>query len=275
MTDIARERRLLDQQGLKIIHRETWDAVEDYTSARVVEEPVKWFFLHISVTIDGGDLTGDEHDDMRTIERIGQERFEIGFPYNAAIFDTGRLYEGQPLTRRGAHTVNDKGITGFPKSLNYAGRAICLPQMVSDDVTDAQVDMAARWAAAQIRSGMARTDATWYGHRDFAWKACPGDAGYGRLPEIRALTAHYVKVGLGPVVETPLPQGDGPMIYELLKKNADGSTWTMVVLLSGNKQVRLDGNETALNVKRSAPYIGQINETSYNRLVKAYGEPIV
>lgn len=200
MTDIARERSALAAQGLVITSREEWDAVQSYTSPRTVEEPARWFFLHISVTIDGGNTGLTEADDMRDIEAIGQQRFGIGFPYNAAVFDTGRLYEGQPLTRRGAHTVNDLEVPGFPLpplSLNTAGRALVLPQMVTDDVTDAQVDQAARWAAAQKRAGLARRDAPWYGHRDFAAKSCPGDAGYARLDDIRQLTEHYTVNGLG------------------------------------------------------------------------------
>jgi hypothetical protein len=201
MTDIGGERSKLRAQGLHIISRETWDAVQDYTSDRTVSFPAEGFFLHISVTIDHGDLTGNEHADMRTIERIGQERFGIGFPYNAAVFDTGRLYEGQPLTRRGAHTVNDENVPGFREtgshgSLNYWYRALCLPQMVTDDVTDAQIDQAARWAAAQIRAGLAKPGATWYGHRDVSPKSCPGDTGYARLPELRQLTRHYEVNGL-------------------------------------------------------------------------------
>jgi len=200
MTDIAREQAALAGQGLEIFTREAWDAEQNYTSARSVDEPASWFFLHISVTIDAGNTGLSEADDMRDIERIGQQRFGIGFPYNAAIFDTGRLYEGQPLTRRGAHTVNDRHIAGFPMpplSLNVGGRAIVLPQMVDDDVTDVQIDQAARWAAAQKRSGLARRDAPWFGHRDFAFKSCPGDTGYDRLPDLRALTEHYTVHGLG------------------------------------------------------------------------------
>jgi len=193
MTDIAKERQFLKEQGLDIIYRETWGAKQSYTSAREVQTPVQGFFLHISVTHD----TGDEHADMRTIERIGQERFGIGFPYNAAIFDTGHLYEGQPLTRRGAHTVNDENQPGYTEPLNQWYRAIVLPQMVTDDVTEAQVHGCARWAAAQIRAGYARRAATWNGHRDVAPKDCPGSAGYARLPDIRKLTEQYVVDGLG------------------------------------------------------------------------------
>src|SRR5918994_942017 len=171
MTDIARERRFLREQGLDQIIRENWTS-QSYQSDRTVSEPVEGFFLHISVTHDTGDSTSTEHTNMQTIERIGNERFGgIGFPYNAAIFDTGRLYEGQPLTRRGAHTVNDLNKPGFREtgssgSLNYWYRAIVLPQMVTDNVTEAQVDQCARWAAAQIRAGYAKPNAPWFGHRD-------------------------------------------------------------------------------------------------------------
>jgi hypothetical protein len=202
MTDIARERRLLAAAGLVLRTRESWDAVQSYTSARDVVEPAQGFVLHISVTIDGGNTGGSEADDMRDIEAIGEQRFGIGFPYNAAVFDTGRIYEGQPLTRRGAHTVNTKDAPGYVQSssgsMNPWYRAIVLPQMVLDDVTDAQVDQCARWAAAQVRSGLARrSDYQWLGHRDVAYKSCPGDTGYARLPEIRRLTAQYIRDGLG------------------------------------------------------------------------------
>lgn len=215
MTDIAAERRLLAAQGLDIGYREEWGAAQDYRSNRRVDTPAAGFFLHISVTIDHGDLTGNEHADMRAIERVGQQRFgdpydqQLGFPYNAAVFDTGRLYEGQPLTRRGAHTVNDKGIAKYGAtgaSLNYGYRALVLPQMVTDDVTDAQVDAAARWAAAQARAGLARRGARWDLHRTVAWKACPGDTAAARLDELNRLTAHYEANGLGPAATpTPVP----------------------------------------------------------------------
>lgn len=239
MTDIARERRLLAAQGLDIATRETWGATQDYRSARSVVEPAVGFVLHISVTIDHGDLTGLEHADMRTIERVGQQRFGIGFPYNAAVFDTGRLYEGQPLTRRGAHTVDDKKI-GYPsmgtsRSMNYHWRAICLPQMVDDDVTDAQVDQCARWAAAQIRSGMARPDVVWIGHRDVAYKSCPGNTGYGRLGDIRRLTAYYVAKGLGPPVTPTVPEED----VMLVKCFEDGSSARPWLLSFGSVYVPL------------------------------------
>jgi len=251
VTDIARERAFLSAQGLDMITRETWGAVQSYTSARDVSEPVEGFVLHISVTIDHGDLTGNEHADMRTIERIGQERFGIGLPYNAAIFDTGRLYEGQPLTRRGAHTVDDKNIgyksTGTSRSMNFWWRAIVLPQMVDDDVTSAQVDKCARWAAAQIRAGYAKRDAIWIGHRDVAWKACPGDTGYARLPQIRALTEHYVVNGLTPSQST---KKDDKM-YAFVK-SPDGSPVYLTDLVTKRHMRDLNEYNGYLYVLRSS-----------------------
>lgn len=210
MTDIARERRLLAEQGLEIRTREEWDAVQDYRSDRTCDTVADAFFLHIAVVDDPSDLLGPEDQVFRRIEAIGQSRFGSGISYNAAAFNTGRLYEGQPLTRRGTHTVNtfrrDRcpvhggdltgPITSSGYNLNVNVRALVLPQQVDDPVADVQLDAAARWAAAQIRSGLARADARWHGHRCVTAKACPGQTAYDRIDELQNLTDHYVKNGL-------------------------------------------------------------------------------
>lgn len=199
---IATERAALFAQGLDITHRETWGAVQSYTSPRPVER-ARWLFLHIAVVDDPNDLVGTEHEVMRNIERIGQARFGIGCSYNAAAFDTGRLYEAQPLGRRGAHTVNDLPNRDFPYhpdgrgfSLNHLARALVLPQDVDDDVTDEQIDAAARWGAALCRAGFAVPRAPWFGHRDVTQKSCPGPVAYARLEELNRLTRHYEALGL-------------------------------------------------------------------------------
>lgn len=260
MTNIAAERRLLDAQGLDIITREAWGAAQDYTSDRRVDSPAAGFFLHISVTIDHGDLTGNEHADLRTIERIGQQRFGIGFPYNAAAFDTGRLYEGQPLSRRGAHTVNDKGVARYGAegtSLNYAYRALCLPQMEADDVTDVQVDAAARWAAAQIRAGLARRGARWDLHRTVAWKACPGDAGAARLDELNRLTAHYEANGLKP---TPRPTEDDDMDYIIQAPSRPAS------LLQGGNLIKLREGATVMAFRNAGAKVVSVSQAEYDAM---------
>lgn len=208
MVDIAGERVRLAAQGLTMVTRASWGAVQDYTTGRPVVMPARGFVLHISVTQDPDDLAGHEDDSMRAIERIGTQRFgtQVGFPYNAAAFDTGRLYEGQPLTRRGAHTVNALEVAGFPHDMNWEWRALCLPQLVGDDVTDVQIDAAARWAGAQIRAGYARLDARWSGHRDYANKACPGDKGYARIADLNELTRDYADQRPTPVPPPPPPE---------------------------------------------------------------------
>jgi hypothetical protein len=197
VTDIAGERARLAAQGLVITTREQWGAQQSYTSARTVNRPARWLFLHITVTADPADTVVAESAACRQVEAIGQARFGIGWSYNAGAMQSGRLYEGQPLTRRGAHTVNDKPNPSFPTgSLNYDARALAIVQNVADAVTNAQIDAAARWGAALRRSGEAVSNARWYGHRDVTAKSCPGPIAYARLGELNALTDHYTTVGL-------------------------------------------------------------------------------
>jgi N-acetylmuramoyl-L-alanine amidase len=197
VTDIAGERARLAAQGLVITTREQWGAQQAYTSARTVNRPARWLFLHITVTADPADTVAAESAACRQVEAIGQARFGIGWSYNAGAMQSGRLYEGQPLTRRGAHTVNDKPNPSFPTgSLNYDARALAIVQNIQDAVTDAQIDSAARWGAALRRSGEAVGNARWYGHRDVTAKSCPGPIAYARLAELNALTDHYTNVGL-------------------------------------------------------------------------------
>lgn len=211
MTEIQRERQLLQDAGLEIVYREEWGAVEDYTSDRALNEVADMFFLHIALVNDPSDLQGDEFQVARNVERIGQQRFGSGMSYNALAFNTGLLVEGQPLTRRGAHTVNTyerdyclthggsmvgpRTSTGY--NLNVNARALCLPQMVDDPVTPEQIDSAARWAAAQIISGLAKKSAKWHGHRCVTAKGCPGDIAFKLIGKLQELTDYYVKNGLG------------------------------------------------------------------------------
>lgn len=207
----------LRAQGLTITPRSEWGARKSwytpagasrsYTdSGRTIRLPARFLFLHIAVVDDPSDLVGDERQVMRSLERIGLSRFpNTGISYNAAAFDTGRIYEGQPLGRRGAHTVNDKGAAGFPFDLNALGHAIVLPQMESDDVTDEQVVAVASWGAALVRAGLNRAEGgQLYPHRRFAFKECPGDKAVARLPEMNSLLGRYIRDGL-PHRPTPTP----------------------------------------------------------------------
>ncbi|MCI0687617.1 MAG: N-acetylmuramoyl-L-alanine amidase, partial [Sporichthyaceae bacterium] len=186
----------LRAEGLQIASRAGWGSRFNYSSPRTVYLPGRYLFLHIAVVNDPNDLKGSEDDVVRTIEQIGIQRFpSTGISYNAIAFDTGRLYDGQPLTRRGAHTINDFGISGYPYNLNYYGHAIVLPQQTADAVTDAQVDAVARWGAAVVRAGYSRAS-QFFPHRKFSPKECPGDRAVARLDDINRLLRHYIAEGL-------------------------------------------------------------------------------
>lgn len=204
MADIVGERARLRAQGLKIVTREQWGARFDYTNDRPVNRPADSLFLHISVTDPADYPSAAAH--MRAIEHIGISRFpSTGISYNAADFPEG-LFEGQPLIRRGAHTVNEFQRSTCPVhggslraaswNLNVTARALVLPQLVSTPVTDEQIDNAARWGAACIRAGEVKRGARWHGHRDVTAKSCPGDKAYKRIPELQRLTDLYVVNGL-------------------------------------------------------------------------------
>lgn len=243
MTDIGWERRKLREQGLTFRTRTEWGARESYLSERTCDSVAAAFFLHIAVVDDPSDLLGTEDEVARNVERIGQSRFGSGMSYNVLAFNTGRLYEGQPLTRRGTHTVNTfrrdvcpvhggpmtGPVTSTGYNLNVNVRALCLPQQVDDAVTDEQLDAAARWAAAQIRAGLARRDARWHGHRCVTAKACPGQRAFDRIDELQALTDHYVMNGLED--DMALSDDDkawiqGTIREELRVDFGDGRKWT-------------------------------------------------
>lgn len=189
-------RSALRAQGLEFHTREQWGAVHNYADRPPVHIPGSYLFLHISITQDPDDLAGHEDDRMRTLERIGTARFKSGISYNWAVFDTGRQWEGQPLDRKGTHTVNDKHVPGYPYNLNYHGFAVVLPQLLPDEVTDEQVDGVARFGAACRRARLT-TATEFLPHQMFANKTCPGAKAMRRLPEINRLMAHYVRAGLG------------------------------------------------------------------------------
>lgn len=210
MVDIAGERRRLSSVGLTHRLRSQWDAARSYTDSRAVSEPATRLFLHITVTNPGNYSSHDAH--ARGVEAIGIARFpNTGISYNELLMPGGLLYEAQPLTRRGAHTVNDfqratcttsgcpgrgSSVTAPSWNLNYNARALALARNVDDPVTDADVRAAARWGAAVKLAGFVTRDARWHGHRCVSAKSCPGDRGWARLDDIADLTADYVRDGL-------------------------------------------------------------------------------
>lgn len=249
MVSIAEERRRLAEVGFVFDDmREDWGAEpppgKSYTDPRAVVIPALGFFQHVAVVADPSDLVGSERQVMRTIERIGWARFEnTGYSYNAASFNSGRMMEGQPFGRRGAHTYNDfnRAVCSTPgcpskgqplkfdgagsdrRNLNYTHRAVVFPQRETDPVTDAQVHGSAQWAAALILAALAEPGARWHGHRCVAAKDCPGDPAWARMGDIEDLTADYVRTGLPGTQPEPTPKGNPDMI--LVKQANTDRVW--------------------------------------------------
>lgn len=216
MTTITQERAGLVKVGRPLINREKWGArFTRYAETRTVSEPAPLVFVHITITNPKNYSSDEAH--MRAVEAIGISRFpNTGISYNRGLFQSGNAMEGQPVGRRGAHTVNDKNITrcvsaGCPHkggaipsaatNLNTVVRAYAICQNINDPVTDAQLDSLARTIAADMLAGFVRRDAQIHGHRCVAWKDCPAAKMWARMAELRRLVSHYVSTGL----TTPKP----------------------------------------------------------------------
>lgn len=224
MTTISEEREAYERVGFRHRLRTQWGSVGtwhnaagelvSYSTPRKVIEPATRLFAHISVTNPDQYSSNDAH--ARAIERIGISRFpNTGISYNELIMPGGHPYEGQPMGRRGAHTLNDRhynfcydevgcpsrgwplGGSSLPEpwNLNYNSRACCFARNVLDPVTDADIDAAAQWAAAGKLAGLVDRDARWHGHRCVSDKDCPGGLVWARMGDLSDLTADYVRRG--------------------------------------------------------------------------------
>ncbi|MGH6691347.1 MAG: N-acetylmuramoyl-L-alanine amidase [Gammaproteobacteria bacterium] len=213
MTSIAQERSGLAVVGQRLRTREQWGSRYDYTNARSVTEPATRVFVHISVTTPSNYASDDAH--ARAVESIGISRFPAtGISYNRLFFRSGTASEGQPLGRRGAHTVNDFEIStctrsgvgcpgrggpltapGSPPNLNYNARAYVICQNVQHTVTDPQLDALARAIAADMLAGFVTRTSEIHGHRCVSSKSCPGNPMWARMGELRKLVDHYLTNG--------------------------------------------------------------------------------
>lgn len=152
---------------------------------RAKRHPVDTLVQHITVTFDTGPLTGDFYEDMRTIERIGMERFGSGFSYNAAIdMGTGMIGLGMPFKAKGTHTVNDKRVPGYSHDQNYWARAIAGLGMPGRPLSQDAEWALSHFIAALIDEGVLTDDPDYDPHSKFAYKDCPTDAIREKMPRI-------------------------------------------------------------------------------------------
>jgi hypothetical protein len=201
--------------------RNEWGAKRSYTDSNPVDEPATRIFIHITITNPSNYSSYDRH--AQAVEAIGISRFpNTGISYNR-LFMAGStvVREGQPIGRRGAHTVNDFkrsdcSTTGCPGrgtsitapnrnwNLNYNARSYVICQNVGHSVPDAMVDLMARAIVTDYRAGFITLAAAHnlHGHRCVSAKSCPANQMWAKMGLLHTKIHHYIDKGLGP---TPLP----------------------------------------------------------------------
>lgn len=185
--------------GVECFTRQEWgsprerdgDYVERRRTHPMPAGPALYHFLHITVTRDT-DTVLEGAAGARQIEAFGYSRPPM-VSYQDLVTNEGRYFQGQDYGTKGTHTVNDRGIRGFPLDLNLLGYACAIMQNIEDEVTDEQVRTIALVFAARERAGLVRPGAPIYPHRMFAAKSCPGDKAVARLPEIEKLRDRFYR----------------------------------------------------------------------------------
>lgn len=162
---------------MRIVSRAEWGAVypRGFASAPL---PATELWLHHSVT-GAPPVTATFEQDVeavRTLERIGQNRFGGGISYTFVVTPSGRVFEGHGVDRRGAHTGGRNSIS----------RAICLIGNY-DTATPGgpMLDSVAELVAHGHRSRW-WPDRLTGGHRDApgASTACPGRHAHALIANI-------------------------------------------------------------------------------------------
>lgn len=186
----------LRRAGYTVKKRHQWGSkhgdIYGYRLAhKPVHFPVRYMFAHITVTSVDGDAGA------REVEEIGVERFGSGMSYNWLVdHETHTIYEGQPLAAKGAHTINDKNVAGFPENLNYYGHAVAFMAMPGDKFCDECEELYAAIQAAERLENVAVDVVGYLPHSKFAWKDCPTDAVRNALPRINELADQMVRDGM-------------------------------------------------------------------------------
>lgn len=155
----------------RIIPRHEWGANSRSLPAAAMRLPARTVFIHHSVT----PVTPDPYLDMKTIERVGLDRFNQ-FSYSFVIHPRdGEILEGCGV-KRGAHTAGRNSDSfGICWAGNYEERA---PKAQQIDST--------RWLINELgRQGLLAGGADILGHRDVYATACPGSKLYAVLDVIR------------------------------------------------------------------------------------------
>lgn len=154
-------------------------------------------FIHHTVTalLPPTASAGDEREQMRALESIGQSRFGSGISYNVLVFPSGRAYQGVSFNRRGTHTG---GRNSTARSISFVGNF----------EASVPTDEALATAAGIYAEGKGKwweRDAPLRGHREVSQTACPGRNLYARLGLIRTGAIEIDNPIEIPEGETPKP----------------------------------------------------------------------
>lgn len=191
---VVREAR---SRGLTVLTHGMWGSVhrDIYATRRRLTAEGKWgafayradtVVQHITVTFDSGELVGDFRRDVRTVERIGFERFGSGVSYNFLVdHRRGTVAVGMPLDAKGTHTVNEKGVAGYSYDQNMKARAIAVLGMPGDELSDKAAHSIAVLLGSMVECEQITPGFDYVPHSLFAPKDCPCDSTRDRMPEIR------------------------------------------------------------------------------------------
>ena len=164
-----------EHEGLYLTRREI----------RPAHQPADTVVQHITVTLDHGPLAGDFIEDMKTLERIGWERFKTGISYNWVVdMTTGQIGQGAYLDAQGSHTINDKGVAGFSRNQNRMARAIAVLGMPKTPLSRLAEESIVDILVAMWRVGAITHSPDYLPHSHFAFKDCPCDATRDRMDNI-------------------------------------------------------------------------------------------
>lgn len=240
--------------------------------------PASETWLHHSGTI-APDLLPPFDDDyaaVRTLERIGQQRFGAGISYTFVITPAGLIFEGHSIGRRGTHTGGRNSIA----------RAICfVGNYETSRPTEAQIESAAWLLAHGFLAGWWKASKLTGGHRDVRSTSCPGRHAYAAMPRIDARAAQIVNAVVGAQPAPPPPTGPSSdwaseviMSLPAVRSGAKGDAVKRVqaLLVAANHNLTIDGDfgpVTEANVKTFQRFRGLVDDgvvgrATHTRLIK-------
>lgn len=224
--------------------------------------PIKTFWLHHSVTVAPDLLPPFDDDDaaVRTLEDIGQSRFNGGISYNQPVTPVGRMYVGVSPHREGAHTYGNN-TDGFAFVLvgDYSKR----------EPTAIQQELIARRMVELHRAGLATRHTLNGGHRDSPGAkvyptSCPGDAAWRCIPKINARADQLWDLNY-PKNDVPLDGQEEDIMAvlsldEAVQKIAHAVVYTIQVPLIGRTDTASVATLLRVTYDRVTGHTGRLNE---------------